>query len=343
MTETIRSSVVLIAALSLALAATTQADDFYKGKTIRLVVGGPPGGGYDIYVRAIAPHLGKHIPGNPSIVVENMPGAGSLVTANYIYSKAKTDGLTIGIWVSGLVLRQVLGDGDTKFNSLKFGWIGAVGKGSPTCAIMAFTGLKTWNDIVNSKQSIKMGGTLAGVSHTDIPTILNNVAGTKFNVISGYGGTSPILMAMQKREVEGGCWTWDSMAVGARALLDASGEDKLIPFVTHKKSQDPEVKNLPLFTDVIKGETNLATYKTYVASYEFERPFTLPPNTPSERLYILRKAFAATLRDPDFVAATKKARLEIELVSGQEIDGYVKGMTSLSDAVKQNLRFLVQH
>ena len=336
-------SVMMGVGLLVSLAPSiTAADEFFKGKTIRFVVGAPAGGGYDTYARAVARHLGKHVPGHPSMVVENMDGAGSLIAANYTYNKAKPDGLSIGVWISGQVLRQALGDRSTRFDSRKFGWIGAPSKGAPTCAMMGYTGLKTWDDVVNSKRSIRMGGVRAGTAYDDVPTILNNVAGTKFNLITGYSGTAPIRLALQKREVEGACLGWESMTVSNRVMLDAQGDDKMIPFITHKKLEDPEVKDLPLFTGVIKGETNLATYATWAASYEFQRPFTLPPGAPSERLQTLRKAFAATLRDSEFLAEAKKMRLDIEPVSGEEIDGYVKQITSLSDKVKENLGFLVR-
>jgi tripartite-type tricarboxylate transporter receptor subunit TctC len=320
----------------------TAADEFFKGKTIRFIVGAPAGGGYDTYTRAVARHLGKHIPGNPAMVVENMDGAGSLIAANYTYNKAQPDGLSIGNWISGQIIRQALGDRSARFDGRKFGWIGAPSKGAPACAIMGFTGFKNWDDVVNSKRAIRMGGVRAGTAYDDAPTILNNVAGTKFDVISGYAGTSIVRVAMQKREVEGACLGWESMRVSNRAMLDAQGDDRLIPFLIHKKVEDPEVKDLPLFTEIIKGEDNLATYKTWAASYEFQRPFSLPPGAPKERLETLRKAFAATLRDPGFLAEAKKTRLDIEPVTGEEIDGYVKQIYSMSDKVKQNLSFLVR-
>ncbi len=317
------------------------ADDFYAGKTIRFIVGAPAGGGYDTYSRSISRHLGKHLPGNPSMVIENMAGAGSLIAANYVYNKADRDGTVIGVWISGQIIRQALGDRSIKFDGRKFGWIGAPSDGSPTCAVMGFTGLKTWDDVLNAKQPVKMGGVRAGTSYTDVPTILNKVAGTKFDVISGYAGTSPVRLAMQSREVEGACLGWESMSVSNRAMLDAEGGDKLIPFLTHKKLEDPEVKDLPLFTEVIKGEDNIATYKTWAFSYEFQRPFSLPPGTPKERLVTLRKAFAATLRDPEFLAEAKKTKLYVNPVSGEDIDGYVQQIYSMPPKVKQNLSFLV--
>jgi len=332
-------SIVLI---SLSAVASGRADDFYKGKTIRFVVGAPAGGGYDTYTRAIGRHLGKHIPGNPSMVVDNMDGAGSLIAANYVYNKAERDGLTIGVWISGQIIRQALGDRGPRFDGRKFGWIGAPSKGSPTCAIMGFTGMKTWDDVLHSKRPIRMGGVRAGTAYDDAPTILNNVAGTKFEVITGYKGTFPIRIAMQSREVEGACLGWESMRVSNRAMLDTKGDDKLIPFIAHKRLEDPEVKDLPLFTEVIKGRDNLATYNTWAASYEFQRPFSLPPGAPPERLQTLRKAFAATLRDPALLAEAKKMKLDIDPVSGEEIDGYVKQIYSMSDKVERNLSFLVK-
>jgi tripartite-type tricarboxylate transporter receptor subunit TctC len=318
------------------------ADEFYKGKTIRFVVGAPAGGGYDTYTRAIARYLGKHIPGNPSLVVDNMDGAGSLIAANYTFNKAKPDGLSIGVWISGQIIRQALGDKSIRFDGRKFGWIGAPSKGFPACAMMGFSGLKTWDDVRNANRTIRMGGVRVGTSYDDVPAILNNVAGTKFDVISGYAGTAPVRLAMQKREVEGCCLSWESMRVSNRAMLNASGDDKLIPFIINRKLEDPEVKDLPLFTDVIKGEDNLATYKSWAASYEFQRPLSFPPNTPRERIETLRKAFAATMRDADFLAEAKKTKLDIDHVAGEEIEGYVKEIYSMSDKVKQNLSFLVR-
>jgi tripartite-type tricarboxylate transporter receptor subunit TctC len=333
-----------VAGFVLSVTAPSQlpADDFYKGKTIRFIVGAPAGGGYDTYARAIARHLGKHVPGHPSTVVDNMDGAGSLIAANYVYNKAKPDGLSIGVWISGQIIRQALGDKSIRFDGRKFGWIGAPSKGWPACAMMAFSGLKTWDDVRNAKRTIRMGGVRVGTSYDDVPAILNNVAGTKFDVISGFAGTAPVRLAMQKREVEGCCLSWESMRVSNRAMLDANGDDKLIPFIISKKLEDPEVKDLPLFTDVIKGEDNLATYNTWSASYEFQRPLSFPPSTPKARLETLRKAFAATMRDPEFLAEAKKTKLDVDPVAGEEIDSYVKQIYSMSDKVKQNLSFLVR-
>jgi tripartite-type tricarboxylate transporter receptor subunit TctC len=330
----------IIGVFSLSM-ASAHAADFYQGKTIRLVVGAPAGGGYDTYTRAITRHLGKHIPGNPTMVVDNMEGAGSLIAANYLYNKAEPDGLTVGVWISAQMIRGALGDRSIKFDGRRFSWIGAPSDGSPTCAVMARSGLRTWEDVRNAKRPIRMGGMRPGTSYTDVPKILNQVGGTNFDIIAGYAGTSPIRLVLQRHEVEGACLGWESMRVSNRSMLDAQGEDRLIPFITHKRMEDPQVKDLPLFTEVIEGKDNLSTYKTWAASYEFQRPFSLPPETPRDRLQTLRKAFASTLRDPACLAEARKMKLYIQPVTGEEIEAYVKEIYSMSDTVKENLRFLV--
>ncbi len=322
--------------------ATALGEEFYKGKTILFIVGPSPGGGYDTYTRAVARHIGKYIPGNPTPIVQNMPGAGQLIAAHYIYKRAKPDGLTIGVWNSGLVLRQALGDRSVKFKGDKFGWIGAPSKGLPTCAIMGFTGLRTLKDVLNSKKPLKMGATGVGSTTIDSPRILNLTLGTKFRVFPGYGGTRVISFAMQRREVDGACFGWESMRRVARAMLDAKGDDKLIPFVTHGDSQDPEVKDLPRLTEVIKGKENRAMVNAWLQPHNFQRPFMLSPGTPKERLSILRKAFKATLKDPEFLAEAKKSKLVIDYVSGEEIEKFVDQILAISPKTKEKLQFLVE-
>lgn len=333
----------LAIAVVVVLGTSTNAlgDDFYKGKTIRFVVGYSPGGGYDTYTRAAARHIGKHIPGNPVPIVQNRTGGGSLIAANYMFKRAKPDGLTIGVWNDVFILQKVLGEKSIKFSGDQFGWIGAPVKGFPTCAIMGFTGLKTFKDILNFDKRIKMGSTRAGTTN-DVPKILNKILGMKFDVISGYRGTATVRIAMQKGEVDGACWGWESMSVTARSMLDAEGDERLIPFLTQGDPGDKEIAHLPQMTDVIKGTDNLATFRAWMAVYEFQRPLSLPPGTPKSRLNILRKAYAATLKDPQFLAEAKKSKLLINYVSGEEIDKLVAGIMATPAKAIENLSFLVR-
>jgi tripartite-type tricarboxylate transporter receptor subunit TctC len=315
--------------------------EFYKGKTIRFVVGFGAGGGYDLSARAVARHMGKHIPGNPTIGVENMGGAGSLIAANHTYTIAKPDGLFVGIWNGAYVLRQALGDTAVRFDARKLGWIGAPTKGIPFCAIMGHTGLKSLAEIVAANRELKMGSTAPGSTYDDIPQLLNRTIGTKFKVVSGYDGTGSISLAMQRKEVDGGCWTWETAKTTARAMLDANGAEKLIPFAIHSREPEPEVKDLPLFSEVIKDEDHLSAYRTWSGTYEFQRPFSVPPGTPKERLQLLRKAFADTLRDREFVAEAEKVRWEVTYVSGEEIEKHVEKVMAVSPKALQLLDFLM--
>ncbi len=342
MDQRISMAISVVVALSV-FGAQPQAgaDEFYKGKTIRFVVGLAPGGGYDLTARTVARHIGKHIPGNPTIVVENMTGAGSLIAANYTYYSAKPDGLFVGIWNSGFVLRQALGDKAMRFDTRRFGWIGAPTKATPSCSIMAHTGLQSLKDVLAANRELKMGSTGPGSTYDDLPQILNRTVGTKFKVISGYEGTSTILVAMRRKEVDGGCWGWESVRTIARPMLEATGDDKLVPFLIHRREPDPEVKDLPLITEVIKNEDHLSAYKTWVGTHEFQRPFTVPPGTPKERLVLLRTGFGATMRDPEFLAEVKKSKLETTYVSGEEVEDYVKQVLSITPKAKELLSFLL--
>lgn len=321
------------------------AADFYAGKTIRVTVGLAPGGGYDTYARIVARHMGKHVPGNPSFVVDNMEGAGSLVAANYTYTKADRDGTFIGVWNSAYVLYQALGDRAVRLDAKKLNWIGAPIKGSPSCNIMGFTGLKTMDEVVKSGRELKMGSTRAGSTYNDLPMILNKTVGTKFNVINGYKGTSVITVAMRSKELDGGCWGWESARVTARAMLDAQGDQKLIPILVHSKWEDKELKNVPLARDYIKakaGDAGVQLYNAWIAQYEFQRPWVMPPGVPQDRVETLRKAFKATLEDPEFVAEAKKSKLEMQYVSAEEIGGLVNQILSISPKTKKELQFLVK-
>jgi tripartite-type tricarboxylate transporter receptor subunit TctC len=319
---------------------TARAQDFYRGKVVRFIVGQGAGGGYDIYTRTIARHMIKHIPGNPDMTVENMTGAGSLVAANYLYNNAKPDGLTIGNWNSALVLNQALGDANVKFDARRFGWIGAPSKSVPVCLIMGFTGLKSFDEIVRSGKTIRMGGTGPGSHSIDMPLMLNRMTGTKFAVVSGYQGTAQIKLALQRREVDGHCTNWDSVLATQRDLLDAKGDERMIPVLLHARVPEPQGKSAALVNEVIADATDLQTYKVYMAQMEFSRPLTTSPGIPKPRLEILRRAFKASLADPEFLSQANKLKLDITPVSGEESEQLVNEVLSIPPQVKQNLGFL---
>ena len=336
------AAVCLAVLLTITIWSPAVAQDFYKDKTIRFIVGQAAGGGYDAYTRTIARHIGKHIPGNPSAVVENMTGAGSLVAANYLFNNSKPDGLTIANWNSAFVLNQALGDRNIKFDALKFGWIGAPSKGVPVFVIMGFAGVNSFDEILKAGKAVKVGGTAPGSHSVDLPLMLNKMLGAKFNVVSGYQGTAQVRLAMQRREVEGDFTNWESVVATRRDMVDAKGDDRLLPLLVHSRLNDPEIKNIPLFTEVLGSDLNVATYKAYMSQMEYQRPLTVAPGTPRERLEILRRAFKATLADPEFQAQAAKSKLDITYVSGEEAERIVGEVLAISPRVRETLQFLSQ-
>ncbi|MFQ5683947.1 MAG: Bug family tripartite tricarboxylate transporter substrate binding protein [Candidatus Binatia bacterium] len=336
------AKLIIVVALMVCAPATSLAGDFYKGKTLRFIVGASPGGGYDTYTRLVARYIGKYIPGKPTTLVQNMTGAGMLIAANYVYRRARPDGLSLGIFNNSLIVQKAIGDPKIKINFGKMGWVGAPSVGIPVCMVMGFTGLRTLEDVLKYKKPLKVGATRAGSSGHDIPLILNKVLGTNFKVITGYRGTAPTRVALQRHELEAFCSQWESMRVTARSMLDAKGGEKLIPFIVHSRGTDPETKNLPLFREAIKGKKNLAVYNAWTAQMDFQRPLSLPPGTPKDRLKILRKGFEAALKDPQLLAEAKKSKLIITYVSGVRVEKLVGQILSMSQEVRESLEFLIR-
>lgn len=330
----------LVVCLLLLHCPRANAQDFYKDKTIRFIVGQAAGGGYDTYTRTVARYMGKYIPGGPTTLVDNMTGAGSLVAANYLYNNAKPDGLTIANWNSALVFNQAMGDVNVKFDARKFGWLGAPSKSVPVCLIMGFAGLKTMDEIIKSGKTLRMGGTGPGSHSIDMPLMLNKMLGTKFAVVSGYQGTAQIRIALQRREVDGLCTNWDSVLATQKDLLDSKGDERMIPFILHARVPEPEAKGVTLVTEAIKDENHLRAYRVYMAQMEYSRPLTIAPNTPKAPLEILRRAFKATLADGDYLAQANKLKLDVNYVSGEETEKWVSEVLSISPKMKEELKYL---
>lgn len=332
--------VFLVAVLVLALGhAPAGAEDFYKGKTLRILVGFSPGGGYDTYTRYIARYIGKYIPGNPTPVVQNMPGAGSLITANYVFKRAKPDGRTMGVWSPALIFAKAMGDEKVRIEPDQYEYIGTPTSDSVACALMAGSGLKTLDDVVQSGREVTMGGTRAPGNTTDPFLFLNKELGTRFKSIPGYGGTAKIRLAMESGEVDGACWTWESMRVTARGMLDAPPDKRMIPFIITRRYDEPEVKDIPLFSEVLKGE-NLAAFNAWNGQNRITRVYTLPPGTPRDRVAILQKAYKAVMEDPAFLAETKKAKLNIDYVSPRDIADTLRAINNMPPDIKEYLQVL---
>jgi tripartite-type tricarboxylate transporter receptor subunit TctC len=303
-------------------------EPFYKEKPIRIVVGFSAGGGFDAYSRAIARHWGKHIPGNPTVIVENMTGAGSLIAANHIYNATKPDGLTIGHFIGGLFLGQVLGQKGIEFDARKFEYIGAPLKNHVVCAFTKASGITSLESWANSKTPVKMGGVAPGSTAPDNTTrVLRTALGLPIQIVTGYKGTADIRLAAESGELAGGCWGWHSVLSTWRKALD-SGE--AIVVIQAAPKPHPDLPNVPLAINLAKTEESRQLIETVIhGDNEIVYTYTLPPGTPRERIEILRRGFEETLKDAEFLADAQKSKLDVDLVRGVEVEKVIAGLFKL--------------
>ncbi len=329
---------LLVMAL-LPVASVLAADDFYQGKTIRLIVGFAAGGGFDTYSRAIARHMGKHIPGNPSIVVDNMPGAGSLIAATHIFNAAKPDGLTIGNWIGPLVVQHVVGNPAAKFDGRKFGYLGVPVADSGVCALTKASGITTAEEWLASKRPIKLGGTAPGSTTDDVPKIIADAIGLPIHLISGFKGTSNIRLAADGGEIDGGCWAWESIKPTWQKGL-ADGSVKII--LQTMTESHPELKNVPLAVNFAKTDDARALLQIVSGPYgRLARPYTVPPGTPKDRLELLQKAFMDTMKDKEFLEDANKAKLELEPMDGPTAAKQFAALYDLKPELKNKIKSIV--
>ena len=316
---------------------TESAAEFYSGKTIRFIVGASAGGGFDIYTRAIARYMYKHVPGNPTIIVDNMAGAGSLVSANYMYNLAKPDGLTVGLWSSTLILQQVMGGvKGIEFNGQKYEWIGVPSPDSVVCALTKASGVNSMETWLAAKEPVKFGGQVPGVPPSDSPRILKGVLNLPIQLIEGYKGTSDIRLAADAGEISGACYAWESLKVQWRTGIE-SGNVKVIVQAVSKRHQD--LPDVPSAIEFAKTPEDSQLIKVALNDINLiNRAFSLPPGTPKENVKILRTAFAATMKDPEFLSEAKKSNLNIQPISGEEVEIKVQELFRLSPNLVSRLR-----
>ncbi len=310
-------------------------ESFYKGKTIRIVVATTAGGGFDTYTRTLTRHFSKHIPGNPSFVVDNMPGAGHLIGANHVYKVARPDGLTLGHFQGGLFLYQLMGRQGIEFDAAKFRFVGAPVTDNRACAFTKASGITSVENWLASKTPVKLGG-IGGGATDDIARMLAATTPLPIQLVTGYKGTSQIRLAAEGGELAGGCWTWDSIrATWTKAI--ASGDAVVVLQI--RAEPHPELPKVPLASSLAKNEEARQLMQVGIQEpSEYYRPYVLPPGTPNDRVEILRKAFQATLKDPEFLADAKKARLDIEPVTGAEMEKKVARLFQLSPATVAKLK-----
>ena len=299
-------------------------EEFYRGRSMPLVIGFSVGSAYDLYARQLARFMGRYIPGNPTIVPQNMPGAGSQRAAQYIYSVAPKDGSVFGTMSRSMPIEPLLGD--AKFDGRQFTWIGNIANNNSLCAMWHTVGIKTWQDVITKPYVLGAQG--PGSDLDLFATLLKNVFGAKVKMVTGYQGGNDVNLAMERREVDGRCgWSWDSIRSTRPDWIRDKKIDLLLVFALEKSPDIPA--EVPLALDKVASEEMRQVLRVHLAGQAFGRPFAAPPGIPADRKAALRAAFDATMKDPEFVAEATKAGLEVSPITGGEIDRLLAGIYAL--------------
>ena len=315
------------------------AQDFYKGKRINLIVSYAAGGLYDSHARLIARHLGKHIPGKPSFVVQNMPGAGGIVATNYLYNVAKRDGLTIGTVFRNLALDQALREVKGEkvlYNARQFGWIASTSQETSACIARQDTPFKTIKDLIGSPRPLIAGGSGPGADTDDFPKLANATLGTNFKLISGFPGAAGIYPAIERGEVENMCGTWSAH----KALRPDWFRDRFVNVVVYmsiERNAELDAMGVPWVFDLIKDKKARILWEMRLVPNVMAWPFFTTPGVSPELVAQLRRSFMATMKDPAYLSEAKKMMLEINPVSGEEIENVVKRIFAAPKDLLQEL------
>ncbi len=305
-------------------------DDFFKGKRIDLHVGTDVGGAYDAYARLLARHMGKHLPGNPTFVVRNMPGAGGMRLANHLYTAARQDGTEFGILNQGAPMSQALNEEGVRYDSRRMNWIGSTHSTVNVAFSWHTSPVKTIQD--SHKRELIVGTTGAGSATSFYPELMNQLLGTKFKVVGGYVGQD-MMIAIERGEVNGrGAYNWANL----RDQTDWVRDKKVNILVQMGAERAPDLPDVPLMHELAKNEVDREVLEFVSLSPSMGRPFVAPPGVPAERVAMLRKAFDATMRDPEFLAEAAASKLEIDPTPGNKLAEIVERTLRASpDTIKR--------
>ena len=317
---------------------------FYEGKTIRVVVGLPAGDAYDLYARMLAAHMGKYIPGNPNIIVQNMPGASSMITANHVYSIGKPDGLTFGSILPSLYFDQLLRRKEVQFDWPKFTWLGSFERSNNLLYMRADTPYKTIHDVTKASDPPKCGSTGTGSPSYYLIRLLNDAIGTKFNIVTGYQGGQEIDLAVEKNEVQ--CRAFTITTFFAREPFHTWRKKNFVRVLTQTgKKRDPRLTEVSTVHELMEEykapESTRGLATLMLASGDFGRPIIASPGIPVDRVKLLREAFAKTLRDPELLDEAKKKRLEIDPMAGEELEALAKEVLAANKDVIERMEKLL--
>jgi tripartite-type tricarboxylate transporter receptor subunit TctC len=308
--------------------------DFYKGKTIRLIISGESGGTYDTDGRMVARHIGRHIPGNPNVQPENMLGASGRVAANYLYNAAPKDGTVVAILQQSVPLGQALGQSGIQYDAGKFHWLGSPVRPDETLVVWHTTGVKTIEDA--KKKEVIIGATSPTGMNYLYPKLANELLGTKFKIVTGYPGGTPIMLALERGEVEGrGSNPWSDWKV---RKPDWVRDKKIVPLMQMSLFKHPDLPDVPLMVDLAPNDTARSVFELVTITGELGRPFLTSPGVPKERVKALRDAFDATMKDPELLAEAARTQKEIQPIHWQEMQELVHRVLDAPQAAKDMLK-----
>jgi hypothetical protein len=312
--------------------------DFYKGKTVEVYIGTSVGGGYDAYARMLARHIGRYIPGAPTVVPKNMEGGGGMRLANFLYNAAPKDGTAFATFNRGTGFDPLLGNRSAQFEATKFNWLGSTNNEVSVCVAWHTHGITKYEDVLSRELVVGASGPAADTFQ--FPKIANAVLGTRFKIITGYPGGNDIDLAMERQEVQGRCgWSWTSVKATHPTWLP---EKKINLLFQMGLDKHPDLPNLPLIMDLARNDEERAIFKLIFGRQVMAWPFTTPPGVPADRVAVLRKAFMDTMGDKDFLADAARGNFEIRPVAGEAIQKLVQDIYATPAAIVQKTTRLLQ-
>lgn len=327
-----------IAALLTATAHAQSVESFYKSRPLTIVIGFTPGGGYDLYGRTVGRHIPKHLPGSPNVVVQNMPGAGSLKAINYLYNNAPKDGSTIGTFSRGIPMEPLLGNQEARFDPLKLNWIGSPSQETNVVFAWHTTPFKTMDDL--KTQEMIVASTGQGADTATFPLLLSDLLKSKVKVVTGYPGAAETLLAVERGEVHGmGGLSWGYVKSARPGWIKENKINVILQFAAVKNE---ELKTVPMATDLVRDEGDRQLLDMFISRLIMAWPLAAPPDVPADRVLALRTALAATVKDPAFLAEAEKQNMDVDPVSGEAIETLLKRIYASPPAVVARAREITE-
>jgi len=339
--NTLAACAVVIAAAAAAIpnARADAVSDFYRGKSINIHIGFGPGGGYDVYARMLARHLGRFIPGHPNVVPQNMPGAGGLKSASYLYNAAARDGLALAVFGGFTGLEPLFGNAQASFDAVRFTWIGNMNRDVSSCAVWNAAGFNTFSDIMQREMVFGSSGKASTTSQHAL--VLKNMLGAKVKVIEGYQGTNSINLAMKRREVDASCGIYLSSALTSYDQDLKNGDMRIL--IQFGRQNVPEFGDAVNLYDLLQSEAEKQVADIVFRQAELARPIAGPPDIPADRANALRTAFMQTVKDPAFLAEAAKLGMPIDPMTGEEVARLFESFYATPKSIVERAKFVMNN